>query len=108
MGPLVSHLLFLHGTFITHEVRSCAEGCWEILLKRSLFSLPAPFCCVPSEKLSNLGDFQGWDLGGDGRGTDEVALRGRTEASLFIYCLWKSQSVMKLPPKGRGGKDWLC
>lgn len=35
-----------------------------------------------------------------------AALRGRPEASLFVYCLWKPPSVMKSSPKGRGGRDW--
>lgn len=86
----------------------------------SLFPLPAPVCCVPPHhpppgNCPIWGTFRagfcrvcvhtlvcvcGW-----GRGAEEAALRGRTEASLFIYYRWKSPSVMKLPPKGSGGKD---
>lgn len=36
---------------------------------------------------------------------EEMALRPRPEASLFIYCLWKSPSVMKRL-RARGGKAW--
>ena len=36
---------------------------------------------------------------------EEMALRPRPEASLFIYCLWKSPSVMKCL-RATGGKAW--
>lgn len=70
--------------------------------------------CAPREAVLP-GGCQGWVLWGMcthawvcvcGGDVEEAALRGRTEGSLFICCLWKSPSVMKLPPKGRGGKDW--
>lgn len=93
----------------------------------SLFPLPAPvplslaspgLLCGPPPRPRNCPNWGTFRAGfcrvcvhtlvcmwGWSRGAEEAALRGRTEASLFIYYLWKSPSVMKLPPKGRGGKD---
>lgn len=67
--------------------------------------LCAPRETVPPGGLSGLGfaECVYTHLCVYGRGMG--VLRGRTEASLFIYYLWKSPSVMKLSPKGRGGKD---
>lgn len=116
-------MLFLHRAFITARSGAVLRAIGKFFSSGFLplfLASPSLPCAPPphANEIPTWGAFRAGFSGvcnrarscvceraGGGGCVEEVALRGRTEASLFIYYLWKSLSVMKLPPKGRGGKD---